>query len=299
MTTLIRALRPKQWIKNLLVFAAPAAAGSLTEFRTFSKTAVLAIVFCALSSGSYLVNDVVDAEADARHITKMHRPIASGKLRPEVAWITGSILIVAPMIPFLFTSLRDAIGVAALYAAISVFYSLWGKRIAVADIGLVASGFLLRAIAGGVAAGVPLSNWFLIVVSFGALFVVTAKRYAELTNIPANGSTAQREVLAGYDLDYLSFGRTMSASVAVLAYCLWAFERAQHLPTGARPLSALLIEVSIAPFVLAFMRYALAAGGGKGEEPEEIFLRDRLLQFFGAIWFATLAAALYWGKAAA
>jgi decaprenyl-phosphate phosphoribosyltransferase len=298
MAALIRSLRPKQWIKNSLVLAAPAAAGVLTQTSVIWKTLVAAAIFCSVSSGSYLINDVFDAEADAVHESKRNRPVASGDVGPTAAWVAGSLLIISPIVPLLFTSLRSTAGVVALYAATSLIYTFWGKHIAVLDVGLVASGFLLRAIAGGVAASVPLSNWFLIVVSFGALFVVTSKRYAEVVNARRE-APAQRAVLAIYDIDYLGFGRTMSASVAVLAYCLWAFDRAQHLPGTARPVAAILIEISIAPFVLAFMRYALVAGSGKGEEPEEIFLRDRLLQFFGAAWLVALSLALYWGQAAA
>lgn len=298
MLTLIRALRPKQWTKNALVLAAPAAAGVLTDPDVLWRTLVTAAAFCAVSSGGYLINDIIDAEADVLHETKRHRPIASGDLSPAVAWTTGSLLIVVTLVTFALLTLRSEATIVALYATSSLVYSFWGKDVAVLDVSLVASGFLLRAIGGGVAAGVPLSNWFLIVVSFGALFVVTSKRHAEVVNSP-DGAPTQRRVLAVYDLDYLGFGRTMSASVATLAYCLWAFDRAQHLPHTARPISALLIELSIAPFVLAFLRYALVAGEGGGEEPEEIFLEDRLLQFFGATWLSTLGLALYWGQAAA
>lgn len=296
MATPIRALRPKQWLKNALVFAAPAAAGVLTDARVLWRTALVGAVLCVVSSGTYLVNDVIDAEADALHNSKKRRPVAAGELSPVAAWAAGSLLIALPLIALVATTFREEAGIVALYAAVSLSYSFWGKNVAVLDVGMVASGFFLRAIAGGIAADVPLSTWFLIVVSFGAMFVVTSKRLAELVDEPELAS-ARRPVLAAYDINYLGFGRAMSASVAVLAYCLWAFDRAQHLPATARPVAALLIQVSIAPFVMAFMRYALIAGAGGGEEPEEIFLGDRLLQFFGVAWLIALALALYWGRA--
>ncbi len=297
MGALLRAIRPKQWLKNALVFAAPAAAGVLTEPPVLLRTLVVAAAFCAVSSGTYLINDVVDAESDAHHPRKKSRPVASGELSPAAAWATGALMVVFPALALSVGTLREEAGVLAAYASISLVYSYWGKNVPVVDVGLVASGFLLRAVAGGFAADVPLSNWFLIVVSFGALFVVTSKRHAEAAGTTRD-SRGRREVLSVYDSEYLGFGMTVSASVAILAYCLWAFERAQHLPQTARPISAILLELSIAPFVLAFMRYALVAGKGRGEEPEEIFLADRALQVFGAALALVLALALYWGEAA-
>jgi decaprenyl-phosphate phosphoribosyltransferase len=365
----IQMLRPKQWAKNLLVFAAPAAAGALAVPQVAAKSVVVFLAFCSISSGTYALNDTLDAPADAAHPTKRNRPVAAGKLSPATAWIAGSLLIVAPIAAMRLAGWRSVAAAGSAYAATTLVYSLWAKHVPALDVGFVASGFAIRAIAGGLAAEVPLSNWFLIVVSFGALFVVTEKRLAEanaldrnsagasaaaeppaLTALPtavlagdspdsstrnvapegslesrpeghfpassgaeilpgratrkpgSNTSTiqrpVQRPVLGLYSADHLSFARTMAAAVTALAYCLWAFERAQHLPPGAKPYSAVLLQLSIAPFVIALQRYAFAASQDQGEEPEEIFFRDRALQALGAIWLFLIGLALYVGKAA-
>jgi decaprenyl-phosphate phosphoribosyltransferase len=149
--------------------------------------------------------------------------------------------------------------------------------VAVVDIVVVASGFVLRAIAGGVAADVPISSWFLIVISFGALFVVAGKRYAELTTLAGNGSD-HRPSLDGYSPEYLRHVLTLSAGLAAIAYCLWAFE----VPREGT--SQLLMQLSIVPFVTALLRYAHIVMQGRGGEPEEVFLRDRELLVLGVLW---------------
>jgi decaprenyl-phosphate phosphoribosyltransferase len=142
----------------------------------------------------------------------------------------------------------------------------------------VASGFFLRAIAGGASADLFVSRWFLIVAGGGSLFLVIGKRYAELL---AGGDAARRAVLAEYSRDYLESMLSTAAAVTVIAYCLWAFEgRAAATPWT---------ELSAVPFVLGLMRYGLLVSQGHGEEPEEILLRDRVLQGIGAVWLALLA----------
>jgi decaprenyl-phosphate phosphoribosyltransferase len=159
---------------------------------------------------------------------------------------------------------------------------VWLKHEPVVDIGAVAAGFMLRAIAGGVATDVEISDWFLIVAGFGSLFMVTGKRHAEQIEL-GDSSGSHRSTLEAYSTSFLSFVRAVAGSVTVTAYCLWAFESAAA--TGDET----AFRVSIIPFVLAILRYAHLIEQGKGGAPEELVLSDRVLQVLGLLWLITFA----------
>jgi decaprenyl-phosphate phosphoribosyltransferase len=281
--SLLRASRPKQWIKNLLVFAAPAAAGVLGHQRVLVRASVTFVAFCMVSSAMYLLNDVADREDDARHPTKLRRPIASGALEVRTAVFAATILLaggLGAVAPIGWAVL----GVIAAYAVLTVSYSLWLKPIAVTDIGAVALGFVLRAVAGSVATDVPDSRWFLILISFGSLFVVAGKRYADLVQDEPAG--ARRRPIP-YTGPYLRFVWTVSAALAVAAYCLWAFGSPQAVRTPG------WAQISAIPFVLAILRYALVLEAGKAGAPEDIALTDRPLQILIVVWLVTYAIGVY------
>jgi decaprenyl-phosphate phosphoribosyltransferase len=153
--------------------------------------------------------------------------------------------------------------------------------------GVIAGAFVLRAAAGGAAAGVHLSRWFIVVVSFGALFVAAGKRHAEAAEVGV-GNGATRTALGGYPLAYLRYVWTMSSTVAIAAYCLWAF--AQTPPHHA---DRRWLELSILPFVLGVLRYALLVEEGRGGAPEELFLQDRVLQLLALCWALVFLSAIY------
>ena len=176
----------------------------------------------------------------------------------------------------------------AVYAAVQLSYCFWLKHQAVLDIVIVASGFLLRAIAGGAATGILLSQWFLLVAGFGSLFMVAGKRYAEMMLAERTGAKIRR-ALENYTGSYLRFVWALSATVTIMTYCLWAFDigQEQHNQTWS--------VISIVPFVIAVLRYAVDVDRGNGGEPEEIALGDRVLQVLALIWVGTLALAVYGG----
>ncbi len=276
----LRTARPKQWTKNVLVFAAPAAAGVLTERDAFLQTLVAFVAFCFAASGLYLLNDAADADADRLHPTKRHRPIAAGHLEPNTArgiavgLIVISFAITAPINDGLLTA------VVAGYVFVTMAYTLWLKNEPVIDLVAVASGFVFRAIAGGVATGVPLSDWFLIVAGAGSLFIVTGKRHAEQVELGSD-SLAHRSTLGAYSTAYLGYVRSVASGVMITAYCLWAFENANA--TG----DDTWFRLSIVPLVIAVLRYALVVESGGGGAPEEVVLSDRVLQVLGVLWVAT------------
>jgi decaprenyl-phosphate phosphoribosyltransferase len=276
-------MRPRQWVKNLLVLAAPVLSGRLGESSVLLGAAIAFVAFSLAASGIYLVNDVRDVEEDRRHPRKRHRPVAAGVVSPALAVGTAAVLLcAAPLIGLLATTQLTI--VVLVYEGLSLLYCLALKDEPVIDIAIVASGFLLRAIAGGAATDISLSQWFLLAASFGSLFMASGKRYAEAR---AHGDSADtRRSLTGYTQTYLRFVWTMSASVMIMTYGLWAFEEGRR--TGS-----VFAAISMAPFVVAVLRYAVDVDAGKADAPEEIALGDRVLQVLAVLWLATLLVAIY------
>jgi decaprenyl-phosphate phosphoribosyltransferase len=286
--SLLRTARPKQWVKNLLVFAAPGAAGVLSEPAQLGRTLVAFAAFCLAASGTYFLNDAMDAEADRQHPTKRNRPIAAGLVTTKQAKIVAAVLIVLALaISAPFNSGR-LVGVVGAYVVVTVSYSLWLKHEPILDLGAVAAGFGLRAIAGGYATGVELSNFFLIVVGAGSLFIVAGKRHAELTTL-GSSSTKHRATLGEYSDSFLNYVRAVTSGVAITGYAMWAFERADEVG------NQFWFRLSIVPFVLGILRYALTVEQGGGGAPEEVVLGDRMLQLLGVALFACFAIGVYAG----
>jgi decaprenyl-phosphate phosphoribosyltransferase len=180
------------------------------------------------------------------------------------------------------------VAVVGAYVVVTVSYSLWLKHEPIIDLGAVAAGFGLRAIAGGAATGVPLSNFFLIVVGAGSLFMVAGKRHAELTEL-GDSSSNHRVTLGDYTDSFLNYVRATTSGVAITGYALWAFERADQVG------NQFWFRLSIVPFVLAILRYALTVEQGGGGAPEDVVLSDRVLQVLGALLFACFAIGVYAG----
>jgi decaprenyl-phosphate phosphoribosyltransferase len=242
------------------------------------RVALAALAFCLLSSGAYLLNDLRDAPEDRKHPVKRHRPIASRTIAPGRALIVAVFAIAGGL------ALSATLGPASLaFAGASVglnfAYTTWLRRVAIADITAIAGAFVIRAAAGGAAAGVPISRWFIVVVSFSALFVAAGKRYADFID-PASRSS--RPVLDEYNADFLRMVIGVASAVALGAYCLWAF---------GGPRSPWRVA-TILPFTVALLRYGLLVTGGRGGAPEEILLRDRFIQLTGAAWLLTFALGL-------
>ncbi len=281
----IRAVRPRQWVKNVLVGAAPLAAGRLFEGGVVADVALAFVGFCLVSSAVYLVNDVHDVEEDRLHPRKRLRPIAAGELSVPVALAVAAVLAAAGLTIGFWTA--PALGVVlVIYVVLQVAYSLFFKHLPVVDLAMVSAGFLLRAIAGGVASGIPLSQWFLLVAAFGSLFMVAGKRYSELKALGAAAGT--RRSLDRYSESYLRFTWMLAAVLVVTCYSLWAFEN-----RGSPPLGVPWTAISIAPFTLGLLQYALEVDAGQAGEPEDVVLHDHVLQGIGVVWLATIAVAVY------
>jgi decaprenyl-phosphate phosphoribosyltransferase len=272
---LVRATRPRQWVKNGLVVAVPVAAGEILHADVVAATVLAFVAFTLTSAGIYLVNDVRDVAEDRRHPTKRFRPVAAGVVPPRLAAVVGGGLVAGGVLTGLLALSPQFALVIACYAALSLAYCLWLRDQAVVDLGIIAAGFLLRAMAGGVASDLPMSVWFLLVASFGSLFIAAGKRFSEIRTVTTDEPT--RRSLASYSESYLRFVWGFAASVTITTYGLWAFEMQEANDEIWAPLS-------LAPFVLGVLRYAMDIDLGTAGTPEDIAFSDRVLQGLGAIW---------------
>ena len=282
---LVQEARPKQWAKNLLVFAAPGAAGVLDNGSYLWRAVVMFVAFCMVSSGTYYWNDVLDHASDRNHPTKRLRPIARGDVPLSLARVVGTLLLLGGVGLASLTHPRAALAAAA-YVVVTSLYSSVLKHVAVVDLVAVSAGFVIRAIGGAVAPDVPMSTWFLLTTSFGSLFIVTGKRYAELREL---GDGAQvRQTLEDYTSGFLRIVLSVSCGAALVTYCIWAFDTKEIAGTTWP-----FYELSIVPMATALLRYTLILEQGHGAAPEEIFAVDRTLQVLGVVWAAVFGLGVY------
>ena len=268
------------------MLAAPAAAGVIDQPRVAAEVAGAFVVLCLLASATYLVNDVRDREQDRLHPSKRARPVAAGHLSPRPALLAAAVLAFVGIAGA--TAITPGLGAVAVgYLALTASYSLWWRRVVVLDILAIAAGFALRALAGGVATDVYLSRWFVIVAGSGAIFLVAAKRYAELREHGGRGGRAPvRATLRRYSGASLRLALIAAAGIAGIAYVSWAFTRPAHL---------VWYGLSIAPFLLWLARYATLVGAGAGQAPEELILRDRTLLALSVAWALLFIGGVYGG----
>jgi len=281
-SALIRAMRPHQWTKNLLVAAVPLASGQFLNWTVVAQTFIAFVAFCLAASGTYLINDTVDVESDRVHPTKRYRPIAAGELSPRTA-VIAAVALYGLAIGLGFALNAALGGVVAAYIAVTLSYSLMLKHQPVVELAFLSLGFLLRAIAGGAATGIPISSWFLLVAGFGSLFMAAGKRASELDSVADADTGNTRRVLEGYTPAYLRFVWGSAATVTITGYALWAFEVAQT------PSTLPWAGLSIVPFVLAIFRYAVYIDNGRAGAPDEVMRRDRVLLALGVLWLVTFA----------
>lgn len=258
----------------MLVVAVPLASGQLLSLPVIGKTFLAFVSMVAASAAVYLINDVLDREADRLHPNKSDRPIAAGRVSVRLATVTAAALAVASLaLPALFGSPNLDLLILS-YLLLQLIYVSWAKHQPVMDLASVAAGFVLRAVAGGVAVGIPTSTWFLTVTAAAAMFVVSGKRYSELVT---QGVSGTRAGLSGYSEGYLRFVWGVSVGIAVVFYTLWAAE----LGNGG---SAVWARLSVIPFVLLLLRYARDVDSGSAEAPEDLAWSDRVLQALVLIW---------------
>lgn len=296
---IVRAMRPQQWAKNVLVFAAPVAAGVITDLSQLGNTVRAFVCFCLAASGTYLLNDARDVESDRKHPVKRNRPLATGLVPVPVAVACALVLIAASLALAAFN--RGLLITMVSYLALTTAYVYYLKFQPILDVVAVAAGYVVRTIAGATAAQVPISPWFFVVTSFGALLMVAGKREGEASELEDDAAEI-RSTLGVYTPTYLTYLRSVSSGVVLVAYCLWAFESAGTVSASLVTLasqrsvsdaSSVLFRISIVPFVVAILRYALLLDQGEGSEPEKLVMHDRTLQISGAVWGIIYACGVY------
>jgi 4-hydroxybenzoate polyprenyltransferase len=276
-------LRPKQWTKNLLVFAAPVFARAIFDPGVLGQASLGFLAFCLVSSSVYVVNDLLDVERDRLHPRKRRRPIASGEVGPRAAIALAAGLTVAGLLVAYGLGAPFCVAIVT-YAVMSHFYSAVGKNVVILDTMMIAAGFVLRAVGGALAVGVPYSDWFVLFTLFGALFVALSKRRAELLAL-ASSAPDHRPVLGRYTPETLAAFTSTSMASVLITYALYVVENPHDV-------QGLVLTV---PFLVfgVFRYHYLVESEGLGDRPEEVFLVDRTLQVCVAGFAVVALVALY------
>lgn len=263
----LKLLRPKQWTKNLLVFAAAVFAGKIFEPAAFWTATACFFSFCLMASAVYILNDIVDRDADRVHPKKRERPVASGRVGIPAAGIICVIFFGAALTLARVYLGPDTLYVLCGYSFLNILYMYRLKHVPLLDVAGIAGGFLLRAVAGGIAIEVPLSSWFLLCVIFLSLFLALLKRRNEIVTLAQNASN-HRQVLGQYQLFYLDQLTSITATCTILTYALYTVE--------GTPVPGHEGLVWTVPLVIyGIFRYLyLVYIKGDGGAPEEILLSD-------------------------
>jgi decaprenyl-phosphate phosphoribosyltransferase len=283
LVAVLRTARPRQWPKNLLVFAAPLAGASLGRRDGLVYALVAAAAFGCASVAVYFINDVADAERDRLHPRKRHRPVAAGELPKRHAVVLGAVAAVLGLAAGLLISEPLLIAAVGGYLTLSFLYSGVLKHIPVVEVLFVASGFLLRVLGGAAATHVPPSGWFLLVCSLGACGVAIAKRYTELTNLGPE-AIRHRPVMRWYRPAALRFSQIIVGGLMIAAYLAWA--------AGEHPSARPWHLASAVPLVAALVRFGFLTGRRTSVPVEDLLTRDVPMLVCEASWLALFVAGL-------
>ena len=284
LSAVVRTTRPRQWPKNLLVFAAPLAAATLGRDHGLDYALVAMFAFACASAAVYFVNDVADAERDRRHPVKRNRPIASGALPAQHAIVLAVLAAVFAISAGVVIREPLLVATASAYLCSSFLYSARLKHVPFVEMFLVASGFLLRVLGGAAATHVKLSIWFLLVCSLGALGVAVAKRYTELTSLGAD-AVRHRPVLRWYRPGVLRVGQLLIGAGMLATYALWAASE----PTAARGWHL----ASALPLAAALIRFGVLTARRTVRPVEDLITRDAFMLCCEVVWLLLFCAGLY------
>ena len=286
---LIVALRPRQWTKNGLLFIALAFTLNLQQPGLVVRSVVAFACFCAVSSAGYLLNDVVDVDADRSHPTKRLRPIAAGQMAVPFALGLGLTLAAIGVAGgFVINPLLGLLTLA--YGLLTAVYSMTLKHLVLLDIFGIAGGFVLRAAAGAVAIDVPISPWLYIATLLGALLIALGKRRTELETLGVEAAIGHRRNLESYSLEFIDQLILVISSAALMTYALYTFS-AENLPRN----HAMMLTIPVVLYGL-FRYLFLVRAGDVGASPEELLFRDRPLLVAVAVWALLAVTILYLGR---
>jgi decaprenyl-phosphate phosphoribosyltransferase len=283
LTSVLRTARPRQWPKNLLVFAAPLAGATWGRAHGLSYALVALVAFCCASVAVYFVNDVADAERDRQHPRKRYRPVAAGDLPKSHALVIGAACAVVGLAAGVAVSVPLLTAAVGGYMAMSLLYSWVLKHIAVVELIFVASGFLLRVLGGAAATHVPPSGWFLLVCSLGALGVAIAKRFSELAGL-GDAAIEHRPVMRWYRPRALLVTQWVIGALMIAAYLAWA--------TGERHSAEVWHILSAIPLAAALVRFAVLTARHTTAPVEDLLMRDGIMLGCELSWLALFVTGL-------
>lgn len=281
---IVRLVRPRQWTKNLAVFAALVFAGELNQLDAVVTTVIAFAALCLVSASLYAANDALDVERDRVHPIKRDRPVASGRISVAQAWVISAVLVIAGLALSMWLGWAFFACVAG-YLGLQALYIVWLKNVVIVDMIVIALGFTIRAVAGAAVLAVPVSPWLVICTGLLALFLAAAKRRHELLLLGGEGF-GHRPVLAEYSAELLdSFMVTLSAAT-ITSYALYTFFE------GAGPGSSMMLTI---PFVLyGVLRYQyLVLSKEEGGRPEDVLLGDRPILLDIVLWVVSVVLILY------
>ena len=281
------SLRPEQWLKNLVVFAALVFSGNLLNIEMFKATFLTFVAFCMASSGNYILNDLRDRSEDLLHPDKKNRPIAAGQLLTSVALLSSILFILGALI--IQFSVGQVAGLVLIaYLAIAFIYTLWLKHIAIVDIILIASGFVLRAIAGGFAINVPISSWLIVCTFFLALFLIIGKRKSEMFILKENGA-GHRKSLDEYSPEFLDRMIVITSTLTIAAFAFYTLDEESFDKFGTSNLIYAIPFVLVGVFRYLYLIYVKNFGG----KPEKILLTDKVVLLSVIGWIVATFFILY------
>lgn len=292
MTKYIKLLRVEQWVKNLFVFLPLFFSGNITNADLVLKSIVAFVVFSLAASFIYILNDYSDVDSDRRHPEKCKRPIASGAVSKNTAIIFMSMVLAAGLLLlvgshfYLHIDIGRFSSVILFYVLLNIAYTFHLKHVAIIDVSIIATGFVLRVLAGGYISGIPISQWAILLTFVLALVLALGKRRGELINAQISGRT--RKALDGYNVQFADIALSISVTLAVISYLMFTVQPEVQERFGSR------IFYTFIFVVFAFMRYLQQTlVHNKTESPTKIIYKDRYIQVTLALWFATFLLLIY------
>lgn len=288
---LIKIIRPQQWIKNVFVLVPLFFGGSLLDTADIFAALVTTVAFCLVASAIYCLNDIIDVEDDRRHPVKCHRPIASGNVSVAQGYVCMAALAIGSLASTLILGGEEGVKTAAVivvYLLLNIAYCLWLKRFAIVDVCVIAFGFVLRLIAGGIATDIELSNWIVLMTFLLTLFLSLAKRRDDVVRMNETGH-APRKNTVRYNLEFLNQAITITATVTLVCYVMYTVSPEVENRIGTHYLYLTTVFV-----LLGILRYLqLTIVDNKSGDPTKTMLRDRMLQMVVAMWLLSFLLIIY------
>lgn len=290
MKNLIRLIRPKQWLKNIFVLLPVFFSGMLFKTDNLLPSLIAFLAFCFAASAIYCLNDMVDAGDDRRHPVKCNRPVASGEVSYRTATIILAALVVlsALCISLLRQRMLQVGLIIAVYTTLNVLYCIWLKRHAIIDVCIIASGFVLRVLAGGMAADVIVSKWLVLMTFLLTLFMSFAKRRDDVLRMNETGEVPRKNTIR-YNLTFINGAITITASVTLVCYIMYTVstEIVSHFNTDYLYLTSIFVLVGLLRYI------QLTVVDKKSGDPTKIMIQDRFMQAIALLWALSFAVIIY------